>query len=334
MNANANKKRAIVWSCQNLNISFIHLTLLHLKSLHRTKNNKKCLGSRLILVCILINTQHYSYFAQYFNRLMNKRTLGYFAFFVLAAACATVPLTGRKQLNLVSSSEINTMAAQQYSDVIKTGPLSKDQAQTEMIRRVGSKIQKAVEQYMAEKGASAQLSGFKWEFNLIQDDKTVNAWCMPGGKVAFYTGIMPICKDELGVAVVMGHEVAHAIANHGRERMSQGLVAQFGLSSLNAALGQNPTATKQIFMQAVGIGTNVGMLKFSRSHESEADQMGLIFMAMAGYDPSAAPAFWERMAKLSGGQQPPEFLSTNPSHSTRIKDLQAWTPEAMKYYKK
>jgi predicted Zn-dependent protease len=252
----------------------------------------------------------------------------------LLQGCATVPVTGRKQLNLVSASEINAMSAQQYQEVIKKGPLSTNQEQTQMVKRVGTRIQKAVEDYMAQKGASNQLAGFNWEFNLIQDDKTVNAWCMPGGKVAFYTAILPICKDELGVAVVMGHEVAHAVANHGAERMSQGLLAEFGMSTLGAAMGQNPTVTQQIFMQSVGIGTNVGMLKFSRSHESEADHMGLIFMAMAGYDPSAAPAFWERMATLSGGQQPPEFLSTHPSHDTRIKDLQGWIPEAMQYYKK
>lgn len=249
-------------------------------------------------------------------------------------ACATVPVTGRKQLSLVSSAEINQMAAQQYAEVIRTGPLSSNQEQTQLIKTVGVRIQKAVERYMAEKGLSDQLAGFNWEFNLIQDDKTVNAWCMPGGKVAFYTAILPICKDESGVAVVMGHEVAHAIANHGRERMSQGLMAEFGLSTIGAAMGQNPTATQEIFMQAVGMGTNVGMLKFSRSHESEADHMGLIFMAMAGYDPSSAPKFWERMATLSGGQQPPEFLSTHPSHETRINDLEGWIPEAMQYYKK
>lgn len=249
-------------------------------------------------------------------------------------ACATVAVTGRKQLNLVSAPEINQMAAQQYQEVIAKGPISTNQEQTQLVRKVGTRIQKAVEQYMQQKGISSQLQGFAWEFNLIQDDKTVNAWCMPGGKVAFYTAILPICKDELGVAVVMGHEVAHAIANHGRERMSQGLVAEFGMSTLGAAMGQNPTATQQIFMQAVGMGTNVGMLKFSRAHESEADHMGLIFMAMAGYDPASAPQFWERMSSLSGGQQPPEFLSTHPSHETRIKDLEGWIPEAMTYYKK
>ncbi len=226
------------------------------------------------------------------------------------------------------------MSATQYQDVIKKGPLSTNKEQIEMIKRVGSRIQKGVEQYMAAKGWSDQLAGFQWEFNLIQDDKTVNAWCMPGGKVAFYTAILPICKDENGIAVVMGHEVAHAIANHGRERMSHGLIEQMGLGTLSAALGQNPSATNQLFMQAVGMGSNLGMLKFSRTHESEADHIGLIFMAMAGYDPHNAPIFWRRMVEMNKGEKPPEFLSTHPSDETRIQDLEKWLPEAMGFYKK
>ena len=198
----------------------------------------------------------------------------------------------------------------------------------------GGRIQKAVEEYMASKGASSELAGFAWEFNLIDDPKTVDAWCMPGGKVAFYTAIMPICKDETGVAVVMGHEVAHAIANHGRERMSQQLIAQYGLGTLGALMGQSPSAGAELLMQAIGAGTNIGMLKFSREHESEADHIGLIFMTMAGYDPNQAPIFWERMTEAGGGQEPPEFMSTHPSHSTRIKDLKGWIPEALTYKKK
>jgi len=248
--------------------------------------------------------------------------------------CATVPVTGRKQLSLVSNDEIIGMSAAEYQKVLAESKLSDNQEQVQMIKRVGTRIEKAVEQYMASKGASSQLAGFKWEFNLIQDDKTVNAWCMPGGKVAFYTAILPICKDETGVAIVMGHEVAHAIANHGRERMSEGMVANGLIGTLGAAAGQNPSLTSQIFMQAVGMGANVGMLKFSRSHESEADHIGLIFMAMAGYDPNEAPHFWERMTAQSGGQKPPEFLSTHPADATRIADLNKWMPEAMQYYKK
>ncbi len=246
--------------------------------------------------------------------------------------CATVPVTGRKQMSLVSNEEIIPMATQQYSQVLKEGKLSTNQQQTALVKSVGVKIQKAVEEYMASKGLSSELSGFNWEFNLLDDPQTVNAWCMPGGKVAFYTGIMPICKDEAGVAVVMGHEVAHAIANHGRERMSQGLVAEFGLSTISGAMGQNPGLTNQIFMQAIGMGTQVGMLKFSRQHESEADKIGLIFMSIAGYDPNEAPKFWERMAAQSNGA-PPEWLSTHPSNETRISDLKRDIPEAMKYYK-
>jgi predicted Zn-dependent protease len=249
-------------------------------------------------------------------------------------ACSNVPVTGRQQLSLVSNAEIIPLVNQQYDSIIRTAKLSSNQQQVNQVKTVGSRIQKAVEQYMAQNNLSSQLEGFQWEFNLIDDPKTVNAWCMPGGKVAFYTGIMPICKDEAGVAVVMGHEVAHAIANHGRERMSQGLVANLGLSTMSAAMGQNPGMTKQILMQAVGVGTQVGMLKFSRQHESEADKIGLIFMAMAGYDPNEAVAFWERMDQMSGGGAPPEWLSTHPSHSTRINDLKANMPEAMKYYKK
>ena len=249
-------------------------------------------------------------------------------------SCATVPLTGRSQLSLVSNAEIIPMAAQQYKEVIAKGPLSNNAEQTATIRRVGGRIQGAVEQYMAKIGRTADLTGFAWEFNLIEDAKTANAWCMPGGKVAFYSGILPICKDETGIAIVMGHEVAHAIANHGRERMSQQMLEQLGLNSFSALMGQNPTAGKQLLMQAVGAGSEVGMLKFSRQDESEADHIGLIFMSLAGYDPNQAPIFWQRMTQMSGGQQAPEFLSTHPSNATLVKDLQGWIPEAMSYHKK
>src|SRR6188768_3060662 len=165
--------------------------------------------------------------------------------------CSTVPLTGRKQLALVSNAEIIPMADQEYRKVIAQGPLSNNAQQVEMIRRVGTRIQHAVEQYMAKANLSQELAGFNWECNLIDEPKTVNAWCMPGGKVAFYTGILPVCKDETGVAVVMGHEVAHAIANHGRERMSQQLLAQYGLSTLGALMGENPSAGNELLLQAV-----------------------------------------------------------------------------------
>lgn len=265
---------------------------------------------------------------------MIKRVIIFSFIGFVVFACAKVAVTGRQQLSLVSNAEIIPMADQQYDSVVQTAKLSNNQQQTAMVKNVGARIQRAVEQYMAQNNASAELEGFKWEFNLIDDPKMVNAWCMPGGKVAFYTGIMPICQNEAGVAVVMGHEVAHAVANHARERMSQGLVANGLLGSLGAAFGQNPTLTKQLFFQAIGVGAQVGMLKFSRQHESEADRIGLIFMAMAGYDPHEAPRFWERMSSQSGGAAPPEWLSTHPSHGSRIKDLNEAIPEAMKYYKK
>ena len=251
----------------------------------------------------------------------------------LLYGCATVPITGRRQLSLVSNEEIIPMSFQQYEQVLKESKLSDDQEQVAMVKRVGTRIQKAVEQYMQDNNYTNYLEGFAWDFNLIEED-VVNAWCMPGGKVAFYTGIMETCKDEKGVAVVMGHEVAHAIANHGRERMSSGLVANGLLGGVSAAMGQNPSMTNEILMQSIGAGTQIGMLSFSRKHESEADKMGLIFMAMAGYDPAEAPKFWERMSANSSGSQPPEFMSTHPSHETRISDLKAQIPEAMKYYKR
>lgn len=263
---------------------------------------------------------------------MKKITI-LFAGLLIAYGCATVPLTGRKQLNLVPNAELIPMANEEYKTVIAKGPLSTNAQQTQMIRTVGVKIQHAVEQYMAANNLSSELAGFDWEFNLIDDPKTVNAWCMPGGKVAFYTGILPVCKDETGVAIVMGHEVAHAIANHGRERMSQQMLEQLGMSTLSAVMGSNPTAGQQLLYQAVGAGSSLGMLKFSRQDESEADHLGLIFLAMAGYDPNQAPIFWERMEASSGGGAPPEFLSTHPANSTRIKDLQGWIPEAVKYKK-
>ena len=248
-------------------------------------------------------------------------------------ACATVPVTNRSQLALISNAEIIPLSFENYNQVLEEGTLSNDAQKTAMIRRVGGSIQKAVEDYMAQNGISDQLNGFEWEFNLLQDDSTVNAWCMPGGKVAFYTAILPICKDETGIAVVMGHEVAHAIANHGRERMSQQM-ALSGILSIGAATTSGTeNRVDDILLQAVGAASPLGLLKFSRDQESEADHIGLIFMAMAGYNPAYAPEFWERMSSMAGGQEPPEFLSTHPSHATRISDLKKWLPEAEKYYK-
>ena len=264
-----------------------------------------------------------------------KTIISFVLILVMAAvySCSTVAVTGRKQLALVPDSELNTMSFQQYNQVMEESKMSSNAAQVKQIKTIGGNIQRAVESYMASKGLSDELKGYKWEFNLI-DENIVNAWCMPGGKVAFYTGILPVCKTDAGIAVVMGHEVAHAIARHGNERMTQGLMQQFGGAALSYVIKDKPAAAQQLFMTAYGTGTNVAaLLPFSRLQESEADRMGLIFMAMAGYDPNEAPEFWERMA-AAGGASPPEFLSTHPSNATRIADLKKAMPEAMAYYKK
>jgi len=252
---------------------------------------------------------------------------------LLLFACSTVPLTGRQGLQLVSDSELASLSDQEYAKVLKEAKPSNDQEKVAMVKRVGEKIAKASEEFLKDSGMESEIKNYKWEFNLIDDDKVANAWCMPGGKVAVYTGILPLTQDENGLAVVMGHEIAHAIAKHGNERMSQALVVQLGGSALSAALTKQPALTSQIFMGAYGAAANVGvLLPYSRTHESEADRIGLVLMAKAGYDPSAAVPFWQRMNK-GGGSRPLEFLSTHPAPETRIKEIQADMPEAMKYYR-
>lgn len=246
--------------------------------------------------------------------------------------CHKNAITGKRSLNLIPESEIMTMSYSEYDKFLaEHKPLPDFNQDVILVRRVGEKIQKAVEKYYADNGVSSQLNGFKWEFNVV-DDQTVNAWCMPGGKVVFYTGILPITQDETGLAVVMGHEVAHAVARHGSQRMSNAMMIQFGGQMLSVALQQKPQLTQAIFQQSFGLSSTLGMLKFSRNHETEADKMGVIFMAMAGYEPEKSIDFWGRMAKLSG-QKPPEFLSTHPSDETRINTLKSFMPEAKKYYK-
>ena len=254
---------------------------------------------------------------------------------MVLAACATVPGTGRSQLSLVGDSELNAMAATQYKEMVQQGPLSTNQKDTAMIKRAGAKISKAAEDYLREHGLAAEISEYKWEFNLIQSDQ-VNAFCMPGGKVAFYTGILPYTKDETGVAVIMGHEVAHAIAHHSRERASQQMMTQVGGTILSVGLGVGGASslTGDVAMAAYGLGSQVGiLLPFSRAHESEADRIGLSLMAMAGYNPEAAVGFWERMAAASGGKSGSSFLSTHPSDQTRIADIKKYLPEAEARYK-
>ncbi|MBN1447975.1 MAG: M48 family metallopeptidase [Bacteroidetes bacterium] len=252
---------------------------------------------------------------------------------VFLASCGTVPVTGRKQLNLIPASTMLSMSYQQYGDFMQSNRLSSDQSKVQMVRNVGKKIQSAVERYFAQHGLSGDLNGYQWAFNLIESNE-VNAWCMPGGKVVVYTGILPVTRDEAGLAVVMGHEIAHAVAEHGNERMSQGLLTQLGGMALSEAVKEKPAETQQLWMAAFGVGAQVGvLLPYSRLHESEADRLGLIFMAMAGYNPQEAVNFWQRMSAMKSGSAPPEFLSTHPSDETRIKDLQKAMPEAMKYYR-
>jgi len=252
-------------------------------------------------------------------------------FFMIS--CATVPVTGRRQLALVPASTLNSMSSQSYGEFLAEHRLSDDAEATQMIERVGRNIQRAVEEYFAAGDMSDQLSQYDWQFNLVEDP-AVNAWCMPGGRVVVYTGILPVTENEEGLAVVMGHEIAHAVANHGRERMSQGLITELGAFALSQALAEKPARTRSLFMSAYGAGTQLGvLLPYSRKHESEADHLGLIFMAMAGYDPNAAVDFWQRMASAKG-TSPPEFLSTHPSDRKRIEQIREFLPEAMQYYKK
>ena len=216
-----------------------------------------------------------------------------------------------------------SMSLTEYDSFLKEHKLSTNKEQTDMVKRVGARIQGAVEQYFTANNMSGKLAGYKWEFNLVED-KQVNAWCMPGGKVVVYTGLLPVAKGDAGLAVVMGHEIAHAIAEHGNERMSQGLIAEMGGVALSAALSQKPSQTQQLFMTAYGAGTQVGvLLPYSRLQESEADHLGLIYMAKAGYPPQAARDLWVRMASQGGARQP-QFLSTHPLPETRIKQIEAW----------
>jgi predicted Zn-dependent protease len=260
-----------------------------------------------------------------------KRNILFLAVFaILFAGCSKVPFTNRKQAKLLPESEMNAMSFAAYQDFLKINKLSTNTSQTNMVKSVGQRIESAATNYYTKKNLTKKLEGYNWEFNLV-DDPTVNAWCMPGGKVVFYSGIMPVCKTADGVAVVMGHEIAHALAHHGNERMSQGLMLQLGGIGLAVALSNKPQETQNLFMTAYGVGATLGaMLPFSRLHESEADEIGLFLMAMAGYDPEESVDFWQRMS-ASGGAQPPQFLSTHPSHEKRIADLKALIPKAKAY---
>jgi predicted Zn-dependent protease len=272
--------------------------------------------------------------SQYCFRPAVKICLWFILVFFLTSSCQTVPITGRQQISLIPSENVLSMSYTNYSEFISKNKVITNTSDARMVGSVGVKIQNAVERYFTDSKMSDQLSGYKWEFHLV-DNKDVNAWCMPGGKVVVYSGILPVTQDETGLAIVMGHEIAHAIAKHGDERLSQGLLAQMGGTALSTALSQKPKETQELFLTAYGLGTQVGvLLPYSRLQESEADRLGLIFMAMAGYDPHPAVDFWKRMSSSKQGAAPPEFLSTHPADESRIKNIQKLMPEAMRYYKK
>lgn len=271
-----------------------------------------------------------------------KRALVIMLMIGLAVGCQKVPITGRRQLVLVPNNELLPLSYQNYRQVLDTSRVIRSGPQAEMVRRVGNNLRRAMEQYMAANNYSDRLNGFQWEFALIESPQ-VNAWCMPGGKVAFYTGILPYTKNEAGAAAVMGHEISHAIAGHGNERMSEGLLANGLIQGGQVALGvlaqTRPQQTNALLLQAVGVALPVGYqlgraLPHNRRQELEADRLGLIFMAMAGYNPNEAVGFWSRMAQAGGGRKPPELLSTHPSDQRRISDIKKQLPEAMKYYRR
>ncbi len=249
-----------------------------------------------------------------------------FAVFMAVTACKTNPFTGKKILNFYGNQQIFPMAFAQYDQFLTENKVVTGTSESQMIKDVGQRISKAAETWLNANGHAGYLKDYKWEYNLV-NDKTVNAWCMPGGKIVFYTGILPICQSETGIAAVMGHEVAHALADHGAQRMSAGSLQQIGAVAGNVAI-QDPQK-RNMFNQAYGIGSQLGvMLPFSRSHEVEADNIGLHIMAIAGYNPDEAANLWRRMKANSGGQAPPEFMSTHPSNDTRIKNLTEWAPLA------
>ena len=249
-------------------------------------------------------------------------------------SCSTVPFTGRKQMNLLPESILLEMSFANYSEFLKTNvQVPMTDPNSLLVSRVGRNISVSVEKFLKDNKEEDRVKQFDWTFKLVRDN-TPNAWCMPGGKVVVYEGILPYTMDEDGLATVMGHEIAHAVARHGNERMSQQLaIAGLGMG-LQYALKEKPQQTTELFMMAYGIGSELGSLAYSRAHESEADKMGMVFMAMAGYDPTKAIEFWQRFSKANEGEEPPEFLSTHPSNASRIRDLKKFLPEAMTYYKR
>ncbi|MFZ4706210.1 MAG: M48 family metallopeptidase [Bacteroidales bacterium] len=252
-------------------------------------------------------------------------------FSLIIFSCSKVPITGRRQLKLLTDSQINEMSNANYASFLKANPPVNPPTQNSAeVTAVGQRVSNAVERYMNSHGLSDRIKGYKWEFNTV-NSQDVNAWCMPGGKVVVYTGILPLTKDDAGLAVVLGHEIAHAIAGHGNERLSQQLAIEAAGVGLDIYMQQKPQQTRDLFLSAFGVGSQLGVLAYSRQHELEADRLGLIFMAMAGYDPQRALLFWQEMSKV-GGAKPPEFLSTHPSDEHRIAEVRKLLPEAQKYF--
>jgi len=248
-------------------------------------------------------------------------------------SCSIVPFTGRKQLSMVPESEMIAMGLASYNEFMTENKVSTDRSDVSLVIEVGTRISTAVEFYFASNSMAARLDGYKWEYSLVES-AVPNAFCLPGGKIVIYSGILPYTVDKNGLAVVISHEIAHAVARHGNERMSQQLLLQLGGIALNEAVKDKPEETKSIYNTVYGLGAQMGVvLPYSREHEYEADKIGLIFMALAGYDPQSAVEFWERMSSI-GGNKPPEFLSTHPSDANRIRKIKEALPEILQYYKK
>ncbi|MFW6288352.1 MAG: M48 family metallopeptidase [Spirochaetota bacterium] len=251
---------------------------------------------------------------------------------VTLAACTTAPVTDRRQLALVSAEALAEQSTKAYDELVAESDVVTGTADARMVRRVGERIAASAEEFLRNRGLEDEIPLYEWEFALIGDDESVNAFAMPGGKVAVYTGILPIAQDEQGLAVIMGHEVAHVVANHGQERVSQQLLAQLGAATIAEVSEEEPEQTRRILLAAYGAGAQVGfLLPYSRRHEEEADTIGLILTARAGYDPRVAIPFWRRMAE-EGGTRPPEFLSTHPDPESRIENLRDQLPRALEYY--
>ena len=255
------------------------------------------------------------------------------ALLVSCGTTSTVPITGRKQSLMVSDQQVLSLSNQQYQEYMKTAKPSTNAANTAMVKRVGQKLADAVMHYMNSNGLSAEVANYQWEFNLVQDQQ-VNAFCMPGGKIVVYEGILPVTQDESSLAIVLGHEIAHAVAKHSAEQMSTAIKQQYGAQALSMVLsGAGASSTLQSIAGTVfGLGAKGASAKYSRNHESEADHLGIIFAAMAGYDPQVAVGFWQRMSQATGGGST-SWLSTHPSDATRIQQIQGWLPEALQYYK-